>query len=913
MRPRRSSSNAIRLLESHPDWLCETEPMPDYFPSMDIDENSLPLSVTTLSSFYGSESARIQRQFEVEAEGLATARRRSGLVDRIVRLLHQTLISPDPTGPAKFCLVALGGYGRQELFPHSDVDLLFLIENSRILATCRESIAALLRALWDLRTRVGHSTRTLSDCGRLHRDNLEFSVSLLDCRYLAGDPDLYAQLHDVVIPHLVARDHADLSRDLVRMTHQRHKKHGNTIFHLEPNIKETPGGIRDYHVCRWLLLVEQLWKQNRWTSPNDLGPTQLRELARQAFVFLATTRCFLHYLCGRDDNQLSYEAQRQTAACAAGLHPRESLPAEEWMRFYFRHARSINRLTQGLLDEFAPARAGLFGLYQDWRSRLSNPDFAVVRGRLFARQPAAFAGDLSLLLRLFEMVARHGLEIGGETERVVEQASARIAHATCFSGLWQQFRRILTLPYAAEALRAMHRLKLLTRLFPEFQSIDSLVIGDYYHRYTVDEHSFMAIQHLHQLHAEGPESPEEPGSGPGGEWERRFAEILSELEQPELLYFALLFHDVGKGAPETGHISLNALEAIMARLDFDAEYRETVRFLVANHLEMSLTCQRRDVFDPETIRCFATTVETSERLKMLCLLTYADIRAVSPEALSPWKAELLWQLYMATSNYLNRSVDEDRLEPASSSMTRVETIFALLHPPVGIHDLHLFLEGFPRRYLSLCTAEEVASHFEMARLLASEPEQVAVKACNHHYELTVVTVDRPYLFATLTGTLAAWGMNIIKADAFANAVDIVVDTLKFIDLHRTLELNPPEHRRFKADLIEALRARSKLQTRLAGRIPPGTLAKARIMVDTQVRFDDRSSSHSTLLELIAQDRPGLLYQVSSILADHECNIEVALVDTEGQRAIDVFYLTHRGAKLESWLQHSVYEALLKQL
>ena len=891
--------------------------MPDHLPSKGERENVPPLSASSLLTFYGDESARIRRRFEAGRGGLAALRERSDLVDRLIGLLYRELISSEPTRPEQFCLVALGGHGRQELFPYSDVDLLFLTENGRAQSLWRESIAALLRALWDLRMRVGHSTRTLADCGRLHRNNLEFNVSLLDCRYLAGDSDLFACLREEVIPHLVARDRDDLLRDLINLTQQRHLKYGNTIFHLEPNIKEVPGGLRDYHVCRWLAEIEQLERQHRWAEAEDLWPSPLRAACPRAFEFLAGTRCLLHDLHGRDDNQLSYEAQAAAAGRAVGLEDARAVTPQAWMRFYYRHARAIDRLTRTLRDEFAPARAGLFGLYRDWRSRLSNPDFAVIRGRIFARQPPLLGEDRSLLLRLFEMVARHGLEISSETERVIEQASTRAqARASRLEELWPQLQSILILPFAAEALRTMHRLGFLAALLPEFQAIDSLVIGDYYHRYTVDEHSFLAIQKLHELPSPAAGARPESGTGPGREWEQKFGEILWEVEQPQLLYLALLFHDVGKGRPESDHIqgSLAALGEVMSRLGLAAEDRETVRFLVANHLEMSLIGQRRDIFDPETIGAFADRVGTSERLKMLCLLTYADIAAVSREALTPWKAELLWQLYLAASNHLARSVDENRLKPAASEAAAVASILALLEKTTDAHDLDFFLEGFPRRYLSLCSAEEVAAHFEMARRLAGEPVQLALKARGQHHELTVVAADRPYLFASITGILAAWSMSIVKADAFANAAGIVVDTLKFVDLHRTLELKPSEHERFQTDLREVLGAAGpQSQQLLAGRVSAARLAPTKIKVATQVHFDDASSSHSTLLELIAQDRPGLLYQASSLLAQHGCNIEIALIDTEGQRAIDVFYLTHRGAKLDAWLQHAVHEALLQQL
>jgi [protein-PII] uridylyltransferase len=462
----------------------------------------------------------------------------------------------------------------------------------------------------------------------------------------------------------------------------------------------------------------------------------------------------------------------------------------------------------------------------------------------------------------------------------------------------------------------MHRLGLLTRLFPEFHAIDSLVIRDFYHRYTVDEHSFMTLENLHRLLREKAKPGRQETSGAGRIWESKFAEILSEVEQPELLYLTLLFHDVGKGIPELeDHIqgSLLVLERIQARIELSEEDWQTVTFLIASHLAMSAASQRRDVFDPETVRGFAKVVGTTERLKMLCLLTYADIRAVNPEALTPWKAELLWQLYAATANYLTRSVDDERLRITEASSGEMEDVLAVLGTPAGAEDLRVFLEGFPRRYTATHTAEQIAGHFELARHLVSEPMGVEFHPRHAHFELTVVTADRPYLFASLTGTLAAWGMSIVKADAFANAVGMILDTFTFVDLHRTLELNPSEGDRFKQNLIDVLKGTLELEKLLSGRAGADAASQPKIEIPTRVRFDNHSSSHSTLLELVAQDRPGLLFDISSVLADQGCNIEIALIDTEGQRAIDVFYLTCRGAKLDPATEEAVGNALRGRL
>jgi [protein-PII] uridylyltransferase len=891
-----------------------------------------PLAASSLGALYADESASIQQAFESSGDGLAAIRARSDLVDRVVKRLHETFFpSSVPGGPDNFCLVAVGGYGRRELYPHSDVDLVFLAAQARVHDAYREEVAAFSRTLWDTGMRVGGGPRSLAECREIHRDNLEFTVSLLDARHIAGDVQLFHRLHSEVVPHVIARDGDDLIRDLVEMTRRRHEKQGGTIFHLEPNLKETPGGLRDYHVARWLALIAELDARGRWVAPEDQWPAALRAPSSRAFEFLSALRCFLHQQRGRDDNLLTYELQEQAAAQGIG-HARGSVPSAlppateggngqsapgAWMRDYFRHVRFIDRLVTQSVSTSITSRRSLYGLFQDWRSRLSNADFSVVRGRIFPRQPEATLEDPTLLLSLFEMIARHDLELSQEAELWIEARILRVADwARRQPGtLWQRFRPILCLPHAAAALRAMHRLGLLVAIFPEFRAIDALVVRDFYHRYTVDEHSFMTIQNLHVLGPASGKLPLAPQADRREAWERRFAEILHEIEEMELLLLALLFHDVGKGTHQGDHVrgSLEAAESVCTRLGLAPEGSETVRFLIANHLEMSATLQRRDIFDPETVGALAKKIGTPERLKLLSLFTYADIQAVNPDALTPWKAQMLWQLYAAAANFLSRSVDEERLHAAEGRISKAEQALPLLGAGAAAPQLQVFLEGFPRRYLETHTPEEIAAHFELARRLAEKEVQIILRPQPHFCELTVVTHDRPFLFASITGTLAAWGMNILKADAFANQAGIVLDTFRFADLHRTLELNPSEAERLEKSVVEVLTGEMSLEALMKGRVRAETSQRTKVEIRTQVRFDETSSSHSTLLELITWDRPGLLYQVSSRLAELGCNIEVALIDTEGQKVIDVFYLTSEGTKLTTREQERIRTALLEQI
>ena len=853
-----------------------------------------------LRTSLSDESARIQREFEASGDGRAAVAQRTRLVEDILQRLWRDIVSSGNAsldGPVNFSLVATGGFGRGWLFPYSDIDLLFLFGDRDAEQTYKDPVRRLSQELWDLRLKLSPASRTLAECDRYDPNNTEFTISLLDCRYLAGDRDLFRKLHDKVIPKLVMRESKALLLGLAEVTRERHGKHGMTLYHLEPNLKEAPGGLRDCNVASWLALISAMDKLHDWPDASSLR-APVRKQLDAAIDFLMSARCFLHFRHGRDDNTLSWEAQDEAAAKRIGAADSGELSAADWMRIYFGHARAVQRTVTQLLEEIPEAWSALYRQVQSWRTRLSTADFSVVDGLIFLQQPSALQ-DPEVLLRLFHFMAHHGVKLSATTEYRIEQALPALA-ATPPRGaeLWLYLQETLLQPYAADALRAMHSLRLLTLLLPELKLIDSLVVRDFYHRFTVDEHSFLAIESLHRLKQSQ------------SEWDKRYAGLLGELEDPELLYLALLLHDTGKGIADGNHVeaSLEIANRAMDRLDVEPKERAEVLFLIGNHLEMSAAL-RRDIFDPETVAAFAEKMGTPERLKMLCLLTYADIKAVNPEALTPWKAENVWQVYMAAENYLNRSADQRvHADVNDEKLARLRSL-----APVSKNKFKGFLEGFPQRYLLVHTAEEVMRHMQMADELSNDPVQVELKRGRHWYELTLVAKDRPALFATLAGVLAAWGMNIVKANAFSNEAGTVVDTLYFTDRFRTLELNLSEWDRFRRSVASVLLGEADLEKMLRDRQRSEKGAIAKVKVETKIEFDDSSSSTSTLVQVIAQDRPRLLHRIASRLSDQKCNIEIALIDTEGQMAIDTFYLTSAGKKLTSEHCRRVEKALVEEL
>jgi [protein-PII] uridylyltransferase len=731
-------------------------------------------------------------------------------------------------------LVAVGGYGRRELFPHSDVDLLILVETSKHIPP-KEVLSAFFQALWDVSLRPSHSVHTLADCATEHAGNTEFTISLLDQRFLAGDEVLYEQMRQKFLQFRGRRGPA-VAKQLALLGEERRARFQNTIYHLEPNIKDSPGGLRDLQIARWLYALDP------HGNLADLQP---------AFLFLAGIRWRLHELAGRDQNALTFEMQDLLSEQPDAL-----------MRDYFRHARVVDRAARQAMEATIERSGELLRRFHEWRSRLSTADFTVSRDRVLLRGHQPPPG-----LRLFEFVGRYGLRLAPDT---VDRLRGFVPQAS-----WQEWKRFLNLPKPSAGLRAMQESGALAAAIPEWRNIECLVARDYYHRYTVDEHTLVAIEALEQVQ------------------DGRFAALMQGIDDPALIRFALLMHDIGKGSGrEHSEVSLEIARAVLDRLGAPAMDRETVAFLVERHLFLSSIMNSRDLSDPATARALADGVGTVERLKLLTMLTYADISAVNPKAMSPWRLEQLWQTYAIAHAEFTRELATDKI-----------------HDTAGVSpERARFLEGLPTRYLRTHTPAEVDAHFALAQQLRSRPVALEIEQRRGVYVLTLLTQDRPALFSSVAGAISSFGLDIVKAEAFSNADHIVVDTFTFSDPHRTLELNPSEVDRLRGVVRNVVEGRQDVRTLLRGRVRAALPLRAKIT--PRISFRDDVTDAATLVEIAAQDRPGLLHDLAAAISEAGCNIEVVMIDTEAHRALDVFYLTYQGQKLPAAVQDALKQRLL---
>ena len=790
-----------------------------------------------------------------------------------------------PAPPSPVALIALGGYGRRHLCPHSDIDLLVLF-GDRIGAAEERFVRGLLNPLWDAGLAVGQQIREIGELSQAEVDNPEFLLALVDARFVAGERSLFdrcrASFH-------VPRTHAHVLAALQTLVDARHAAFNGTLYQLEPDVKEAPGALRDISAARTIAAVTDPSLLRRGV---DEGPR-----LDEAEDFLLRVRALLHIEHRRNHNVLGHAAQEKIAERLGypGRGPRQRV--EALMADYFRHAKAVSRVLERA-RRTAPVPMGVnIGGTRD--------GIRFVDERKAAIQPATWLGA-------FQAALDAGTVVSDEALACIKRSVDRFKTEDFFPADEDRAALLAFLkprPGLYARLSEMHDAGLLARMLPPLQAITSRVVRDFYHKYTVDEHTLLTIRNLERLTAApGPGRPQMARDIPSGR--ERFASLLRDLQSPEFLVLALLLHDVGKWREEDhASESMRMAEALLDRLRLPAEARDTVLFLIANHLRMSQVAFRRDTEDPEIVRAFAELVGVEERLKLLCLMTLADIEAVSLDTLTPWKEELLWRFYVDTYNHLTLEYGDELIE---RTQTGVAECIACRPPDLPAPDVAAFLEGLPRRYLRLFDRDSIYRHIRLARDIHPDEVHLSLEQNKDVWDLTVVTLDKPMLFSNICGVLSSFGMDILRGQAMTNPNGLVLDIFQFTDAERFLALNADARETVQSSLHNAVAGRATVADRLAGR-RRGVSRRRGPDVAPVVHCDDQSSRRYTIVEIVAPDQPGLLYRISRTIAAHGCEIDLVLIATEAEKAIDVFHITRRGAKLSEPEQRALAAGLQRTL
>jgi [protein-PII] uridylyltransferase len=798
--------------------------------------------------------------------------------DRFDEIVRSIVEPARPLAKSAVAVAALGGYGRRALCLHSDIDLLVVFE-SRLGRAEERFVKALLHPLWDLKLQVGHQVRLLDDFAVLERDNPLYLLALTDARFLAGDDAVFALARDGFERSM--RDARDEMLDaLLTLIAERHAQFNDTLYQLEPDLKDAPGGLRDLAAARLLLALGG--------SERDLDIDDGR--LDQSEDFLLRVRSILHLETGRNWNVLSHDLQEIAAdrLRCFGAGPQQRV--EALMSEYFRHARAVARRLERARRSARPQPAA--GVRVELGGNLVLEGGAV----RFADEERAAESPVTWLDAV-AMALERGTPLHPATLALFERHGAAVGVADLIPRPADGQRLLKLLrprPGLYARLSELHDCGLLERLFPEFRAISCRVIRDFFHKYTVDEHTLLTIRGIERL-----VEPEEPTRA-------RFGSILAELAQPELLTLTLLYHDVGKWKDEDhAEESSRMAQAMLDRLGVTGEARATVEFLIEQHVAMSLVAFRRDTEDPGVVRTFARLVKTEERLKMLCLITLADVEAVAAEILTPWREELLWRLYVDAYNQLTLGYGDEVLAPGQAA---VEALVERRPPDLDPGELSRFLEGFPQRYLAMFPAATIYRHARLASNIKPDEVHCFLERKGGVWELTVATFDRPYLFSNLCGVLSYFGMDILRGSAMTDPHDgLVLDFFQFTDAEKFLHINQGGAEQLEAVLRDVVAGRQDVAALLARRESGLRHPPPVRRVEPLVRFDQAHSQRYTVLEIVAQDAPGLLHRISLVISRHGCDVDLVLISTEGDRAIDVFHLTREGAKLSEAAQRELKE------
>lgn len=856
---------------------------------------SLRLAVVQLLKAALSEGRAFARaRFYQTRRGLECARFLSQLQDEILHLVYAYVtrfeVSQIPSRPASFAVLAVGGYGRGTLAPGSDIDLLFLRPEKD--ADWANRVAeAMLYVLWDLGQKIGHAVRSVEENLSLARRDMTIRTALLEARPVLGDPNLAADLlrrfQDELMPttaqEFVAAKLAERDERLI--------KAGNSRYRVEPNVKEGKGGLRDLNTLFWI--AKYIY---RVRSPAELVKAGLftrREarLFERAENFLWATRVALHFHTQRNDDRLTFDFQPDIAALLGYAGRGAMRGVERFMKHYFLIAKDVGDLTAILcaaLEETQIKPRAMLNRFTSpeqkaTREALSGTsDFIIDAGRINVAHDAVFIQDPTHLLRFFWLVDRHGLAPHPNAMRLVTHSLKLIDGKLRENPEANRlFLELLTSRNAPETvLRRMNESGVLGRFIPEFGRVVAMMQFNMYHHFTVDEHLLRTVGELAEI-----------DQGKGGEEHPVVNEIMPSVQNRTALYVAAFLHDIAKGRPEDHSIAgARIARKLCPRLGLSAAETDTVAWLIEHHLLMSTTAQSRDLSERKTIETFAASVQSLERLRLLLILTVADIRAVGPGVWNGWKGQLLRTLFWETELVLaggHSSADRQR----QVEMVQAELCAALSDWPR--QEVDRYLARHPSSYWLRIDPVRKVKHARFLRGAAAKGQTVAVEfetdAFRAVTEFTVLAPDHPRLLSTIAGACAMSGANIVDAQITTTTDGMALDT---ISIHRKFENAEDEMRRaarIAERMTHALEGKLSLSDAIGNR--RSRTARKTFDVAPEAIIDNDWSALYTVIEVSGLDRPGLLYDLTEALSSLHLNIASAHIATYGEKATDVFYVT----------------------
>jgi len=850
-------------------------------------EEKRPLYFSGCKNFLARYRDDIRKLHENGASGSEITHLICDMIDELNnKLLHSIVYDLDGSGALMehISLVAVGGYGRGELNPYSDIDIMFLHDGTLSVSRVEDIAQKLLYFLWDMRLDVGYSVRVIADCVEMAAADGTVKTALMDSRYLSGSRPLYNSLHKTIFTQILPKSSDKFIKEKLADMKARREKYGSTVYLLEPNLKEGEGGLRDLQTAMWVARVKF-----KFSDPKELiikGILSEEELQsyHAALDYLWRIRNELHYFNGRKNDQLSFDAQVHLAGFFGYQGRGRTLAVEDFMRDYYRHANRVEHFSYSLISRCIWRDEGALKILGYFVRRPVGDGCFVLKGELIVPDETIVEANPPVLMKIFELAQKHGVQLNVHAKGLIRKnlhlvndkfrRDREVNHS---------FMNILRAPRnVTETLRMMHHLEFLNCFIPEMEHIYCKVQHDIYHIYTVDIHTLFAV-----------EEAEKMLNGTSRELLPFPCEVAAQIGKPELLILSVMFHDIGKGEGG-GHAEKGAamIPTIARRMGLSREDSERLEFLVRQHLIFAHISQRRDLHDENMIVQFVRQIETSENLKMLYLLAIADVRAVGSEVWTSWKALLFQELYEKAFNVLERG--DFHLEARSERVKAViKKIVAMLEdefPPAQVREE---LKGMPVRLLLSNSHPTIAGHVRMLIGLQEGDVlmQLAHQAASGYSEFTICAHDMPGLFSRITGVMAANGVNILGAQINTIRNGKVLDILQVNSPQGMLITDQQRWQKVEAEMRQAIHGEVKVADLVARRQRPTLLTSHPApRFPTRVEIDNEVSVDYTVLDIYTHDKVGLLYLITSTLTRLGLYIGVSKISTKVDQVADVFYV-----------------------